>query len=68
MLSADLFEVALECVIMYCGFFYYPGDLLFQPFWEAVQHLEHCGFKVMTTTFDGARESPAHEDPWLGVT
>lgn len=49
-----LFEVALECIIMYCGFCCYPGDLLFQPFWEAVQRLERCGFKVMATTFDGA--------------
>ncbi len=68
MFSADLFEVALECVIMYRGFLCYPGDLLFQPFWEAVQCLERCGFKVMATTFDGACESPAREDPWLGVT
>ncbi len=70
MFSADLFEVTLECVIMYRGFFCYPGDLLFQPFWEAacpaprrlwIQGDGHY-------TFDGARESPAREDPWLVVT
>ena len=30
------------------------GDLLFDPFWEAVMRLERCGFKVLSTTFDGA--------------
>ena len=35
-------------------FCYKLGDLLFQPFWEAVQRLELCGFRVMATTFDGA--------------
>lgn len=30
------------------------GDLLFDPFWEAVSRLERCGLKVMGLTCDGA--------------
>ena len=30
------------------------GDLLFQPFWEAVRRLEFLGFTVIATTADGA--------------
>jgi hypothetical protein len=30
------------------------GDLLFDPFWEAVSHLERQGVKVLGVTFDGA--------------
>ena len=30
------------------------GDLLFDPFWEAVRRLEVCGFKVVAATADGA--------------
>ena len=30
------------------------GDLLFDPFWEAVSRLERCGIKVMALTCDGA--------------
>lgn len=30
------------------------GDLLFDPFWEAVSRLERCGLKVMALTCDGA--------------
>ena len=30
------------------------GDLLFDPFWEAVSRLEHCGLKVLALTCDGA--------------
>ena len=30
------------------------GDLLFDPFWEAVERLERCGLKVMALTCDGA--------------
>ena len=30
------------------------GDLLFQPFWEAVRRLEFLGLKVIATTADGA--------------
>ena len=30
------------------------GDLLYNPFWEAVCRLERCGFRVMAATADGA--------------
>ena len=30
------------------------GDLLFDPFWEAVSRLECCGLKVLALTCDGA--------------
>ena len=30
------------------------GDLLFQPFWEAVQRIEFSGLKVIAATADGA--------------
>ena len=30
------------------------GDLLFEPFWQAVEHLKRCGFKVLAATADGA--------------
>ncbi len=30
------------------------GDLLFDPFWEAVNRLERCDFKVLAATADGA--------------
>ncbi len=30
------------------------GDLMFDHFWEAVCHLERCGFKVLAATADGA--------------
>uniref|UniRef100_A0A1X7TQE3 Transposable element P transposase-like RNase H domain-containing protein n=1 Tax=Amphimedon queenslandica TaxID=400682 RepID=A0A1X7TQE3_AMPQE len=30
------------------------GDLIFEPFWEAIFGLERIGFKVLATTFDGA--------------
>ena len=30
------------------------GDLLYDPFWEAVCRLERCGFKVVAATADGA--------------
>ena len=30
------------------------GDLLFDPFWEAVYRLERMGFKVLAATADGA--------------
>eukprot|EP00731_Ephydatia_muelleri_P003599 Em0001g3599a len=30
------------------------GELMFDPFWEAVYRLETCGFKVLGVTFDGA--------------
>lgn len=29
------------------------GDKMYDPFWEAVSHLEMCGFKVMGLTCDG---------------
>jgi len=30
------------------------GDLLFEPFWEAVERLERCQLKVLAATADGA--------------
>ena len=30
------------------------GDLLFQPFWETVRHLEFLGLRVIAVTADGA--------------
>ncbi len=35
------------------------GDLLFQPFWDVVYHLEMCGFKVIAATADGASPNRA---------
>lgn len=35
------------------------GDLLFEPFWDAVYHLELCGFKVIAATADGASPNRA---------
>ncbi len=29
------------------------GDQMFEPFWEAVERLELCGFKVLGLTCDG---------------
>lgn len=39
-----------------CGKF--TGDLLFDPFWEAVRRVEMCGLKVLAATADGV--SPNH--------
>ena len=30
-----------------------PGDMTFDPFWEAVCRLERCDFKVLGATADG---------------
>lgn len=35
------------------------GDLLFDPFWDVVYHLERCGFKVIAATADGASPNRA---------
>ncbi|XP_065894386.1 uncharacterized protein [Dysidea avara] len=29
------------------------GDLLYEPFWEAVRRVENCGLKVLAATLDG---------------
>lgn len=29
------------------------GDMLYDPFWEAVHRIETCGLKVLSATFDG---------------
>ncbi len=35
------------------------GDLIFDPFWNVVYHLERCGFKVVAATADGASPNRA---------
>ncbi len=35
------------------------GDLIFDPFWDVVYHLERCGFKVVVATADGASPNRA---------
>ena len=58
-LLAGIYQVSLRVYNVYTTYlmnvyFPDPGDLLFDPFWEAVMRLERCGFKVLATTFDGA--------------
>ncbi len=35
------------------------GNLLFDPFWDAVYHLERCRFRVIAVTADGATPNQA---------
>ena len=35
------------------------GDLMFDPFWDVVYHLERCGSKVVAATADGASPNRA---------